>query len=143
MEIKEDIYVSDVTEQDQLSIVIKGDEHTVWAYLMKIVGEEHHVIFHGFLCSRGTIVDNPEEVEEFLEQDLLPPLIEEYSNEFSIQMDLKNENFEIEWDEFEVRVYIKTVLYLVINYTKERSFSKAISKNGPYGYIFDAYDDEV
>ena len=73
---------------------------------MEILNDEQELLFDGFLCSRGTIVDESEDVERYINNDLQPPLMESYKNEYSIHNSIVNSDLKIEWSGEEVKVYI-------------------------------------
>ena len=68
------------------NLVIDSDKHSVWAY---VLNHQNQIEFDGFLCSLGTLVESNEEVKEFIEKDLQPPLMKNVANEFSIQNELQ------------------------------------------------------
>lgn len=139
-DIQEHIFISEVNDNLQRAIVISGDDHSVWAYCMN-AEDEQELLFHGFLCSRGTIVTDNNAVEDYIKDDFQPPLIGEYQNAYSIHESLQNSNFVIEW--FEelsiIQIYINHVLYLAMDLEDHISYSKSIDKTGPYGVPLDVY----
>lgn len=141
---KEEIFVSEVNEQIERAIIIDGDEHSVYAYCMKVIDDQQELMFHGFICSRGTVVNFSKEVGNFIGQDFQPPLMEEYRNEYSVGESILNEDFRIEWEEKEkvIKVFLSGVLYLIMDMASQTSYSKSVSKEGPYGRSIDEYDSE-
>lgn len=138
----EEIFVSEINETIERAIIIDGDEHTVWAYLLKMVNEEQELLFEGFICSRGTIVDESTDVNEYIDKGFQPPLLRNYRNEFSMHKNLTNEDFEIIWEieNNRVKVLLKKELYLIMDYKHESSYSKSISNEGPYGKLINEYE---
>ena len=141
---KEEIFVSAINERLERAIIIDGDEHSVYAYCMKMIGDEQELMFHGFICSRGTVVNLSKDVGMFINQDLQPPLMEEYRNEYSVGESILNEDFRIEWEEKEkvIKVFLSDVLYLIMDMESQTSYSKSVSKEGPYGRPIDEYKNE-
>lgn len=136
------IFISDSNEDLSKAIIIDGDQHSVWAYILEIDGENQNLIFDGFICSRGTIVKDGAEVKKYISQDFQPPLMKKYKNEYSVQESLSDEHFTIEWDtsKLEVKVKLKNELYLIMNILKKESYSKATSMTGPYGIMIEEYE---
>lgn len=138
----DDIFVSEINRELNRAIVIDGDQHTVWAYCMEMINDEQELLFDGFLCSRGTIVTESEEVQNYIKNGLQPPLMEEYKNEFSIHSAIINDDFKTKWDRNTIKVYINETLYLVMNMKDQISYSKSIIKEGPYGEPISKYENE-
>jgi hypothetical protein len=140
---KEEIFISEINERINRAIVIEGDEHTVWAYCMKLVDEEKELLFDGFICSRGTIVDKSEEVRNFISNDYQPPLMDEYKNDFSIHESITNEDFRIKWENDSIiKIFMNEILYLVMDLKSQQAYSKSIKKQGPYGKQIIEYENK-
>lgn len=139
--MKEELFISEFNEHLARAIVISGDEHSVWAYCMKVNDEGQELLFHGFICSRGTILEDFSEIEDYVKIDLQPPLMAAYQNEFSIQEPLDNTDFKIEWYEQsgEAQIYLKGLLYLVMDMTNHITYTKSITEEGPYGIPLSVY----
>lgn len=132
---KEEIFISDVNMQIARTIVVEGDQHTIWAYCMEMVNEEQEFLFDGFICSRGTLVFDSKAVKNFIDKGLSPPLMERYKNEYSICESVSNDDFEIQWEIEKqlVKIFLNEVLYLIMDLKNACSYSKSILKEGPYG----------
>lgn len=137
----EEIFLSEVNEHLERAIVIDGDQHTIWAYCLKKVNDKQELLFDGFICSRGTVVKNSQEVKNFIDNDLQPPLMDKYVNEYSIHQSLCSEDFKIEWNNasYMIKIFINDILYLVMDINKGISYSKSILKEGPYGRTINEY----
>lgn len=138
----EEILVSEINEELNKAVVIDGDQHTVWAYCMEMINDEQELLFDGFLCSRGTIVSDSKEVQNYIENELQPPLMEGYKNKYSIHAAIVNDDFKIKWERNTIRVYINETLYLIMNMKNRISYSKSITKEGPYGKPISNYENE-
>lgn len=116
-------------------ILVQGDTHSVWAYVIDITDHKDEIEFDGFICSRGTIVQTKDEIEAYINDDqgFAPPLLTEYKNEHSVIKNLTETDIEIHWNKNIVRVFIKGVEYLKMELETKKSYSKGISKSGPYG----------
>lgn len=138
----QNIYISEVNESKDFGIVVEGDEHSIWAYFLEIEGDEHKVLFDGFICSRGTVLDSTNEVKNYLKQGKSPPLAKDYLSEYSVHKDVTNEDFEIQWLKNEIHISMKNEVYLIMNIDEKKSYSKSISRTGPYGHTLDEYKEE-
>ncbi|MCF1192029.1 hypothetical protein LRR18_10585 [Mangrovimonas sp. AS39] len=116
-------------------ILVQGDIHSVWAYVIDITDNKDEIEFDGFICSRGTIIQTKDEIETYINDDqgFAPPLLGDYKNKHSVIKDLVEANIEIEWNNHIVRVLVKGIEYLIMDLKTKKSFSKSISKSGPYG----------
>ena len=116
-------------------ILVQGDIHTVWAYVIDITDNKDKIEFDGFICSRGTIVQTKDKIELYINdnQGFAPPLLAEYKNEHSVIKDLSETNIEIHWEKNIVQVFIKGIEYLKMDLESKMSYSKGISKSGAYG----------
>lgn len=139
---QEEIFVSEINAQLKKAIVIDGDQHTVWAYCMEMINDEQELLFDGFLCSRGTTVNESEDVKQYISNDLQPPLMAAYKNEYSIHNSIVNSDFKIEWNGENVNVYINDTLFLIMDTKNKISYSKSINQKGPYGIPISAYKNE-
>lgn len=137
-----EIFISEINDQINKALVIDGDQHTVWAYCMEMINDEQELLFNGFLCSRGTIVNKSEDVKRYIGNDLQPPLLETYTNEYSIHNSIVNSDFQIEWKSEVVKVYINQTLYLIMDMKNRISYSKSINQEGPYGIPISKYMNE-
>ncbi len=101
-----EIYISKINEEQNREVIIEGDDHSVWAYVLKHSDETIGLEFDGFVCSRGTVVESSDEVKMFIDKGISPPLMEKYANEFSIQNSIENEDIEINWIRNEIKVMV-------------------------------------
>ena len=117
-------------------VLVQGDIHSVWAYIIDITNNKDEIEFDGFVCSRGTLIENSEEIETYINDDrgYAPPLLKEYSNKYSVIRNLEVTDIKIDWNDNIVRILIKGEEYLKMNVNSKKAFSKGISKYGPYGY---------
>jgi len=112
-------------------IIIEEDEKSIWAYL---VDNNGNLIQDGFLCSTGALVETKEQVKQAIDKGLAPPLLKNYQNDFSIQKNLTEADFRIDWvSENEISISIKGTPFLHIVKNKNISNSLAIGDDGPYG----------
>ncbi len=116
-------------------VLVQGDIHSVWAYVIDITDNKDEIEFDGFICSRGTLIDDSNEIEAFINhnQGYAPPLLSEYKNEYSIINDLVGSDIKIDWKHNIIRIFIKGIEYLKMDLETKISYSKGISKNGAYG----------
>ena len=128
-----DIYKSQLLEDRNLIIIVEGNEYSVFAYIMKNSSAEPIIQQDGFLCSRGTILQSASEVLEYVKNGFSPPLISEFSNDYSVVEKISNKNINIVFENNMVKIYINEDLYLKMDIDKGISYSKALSKEGPYG----------
>jgi hypothetical protein len=128
-----EIYISKINEEQNREIVVEGDDHSIWAYVLKHSEESIAIEFDGFLCSRGTIVETSKEIKEYINKVISAPLMKKYSNEFSIQRGIENENIEIDWKGNEISIKLNGIIFLIMNIKNRKSYSKSISKKGAYG----------
>jgi len=128
--MKNDIYITRHIDLIQKDIVIEGDEHSIWAYLLD---SENNIVLDGFVCSRGTIVDSTTLVKDFIDKGFAPPLSKDFKNDFSIQSDLNSADISIKVNKRVIEVLIFDEVYLTMDYMNLKSHSKSISKSGAYG----------
>ncbi|RCS28225.1 hypothetical protein DUT90_01195 [Polaribacter sp. WD7] len=116
-------------------VLVQGDIHSVWAYVIDITDNRDEIEFDGFICSRGTLIDNSNEIEAYINHDqgYAPPLLSEYKNEYSIINDLIENDIKIDWKDNIVRILIKGIEYLKMDLDTKMSYAKGISKSGAYG----------
>ncbi|MEM7374607.1 MAG: hypothetical protein AAF587_38800 [Bacteroidota bacterium] len=126
-----DIYISETNAVQRQELIIEGDAHSVWAYVLNL--PENKVKFDGFVCSRGTIVERSEEVKEFIAKGISPPLMKRYSNQYSIQTGLESRHIQIDWRENTISIKVREVDFLILDLENQISYTKAVSNNGPYG----------
>ena len=128
-----DIYKSEILEDPNLVVIVEGNEYSVFAYIMKNSNTEPIILQDGFLCSRGTILQSASEIQEYIKNGVSPPLISEFSNDYSVVEKISNESINIAFENNMVKIYINEDLYLKMDINTGISFSKALSKEGPYG----------
>jgi len=126
----EEIYLSYESENGLGTLVIEGDPHSVWAFY--ITPESQSVKFDGFICSRGTIIDDINEVNDYLKNGFSPPISSEYANE-NTKQNVSIKDISIAWNEEIIEVFIDNELFLIMNTDQNTSLSLGISKDGPYG----------
>lgn len=116
-------------------VLVQGDIHSVWAYVIDITDNKDEIEFEGFVCSRGTLIADNSEIEKYInhDQSFAPPLLTEYKNEYSIINDLTESDIKIDWKDDIVKILIKGTEYLKMDLETKISYSKGISKSGPYG----------
>lgn len=129
----EDIFISKRIPIGDHQIVIEGDQHTIWAYIFL----NKKILFDGFLCSRGTLIDNLDEVKMFIDKSCAPPLAKSFSNKFSIQKEVTKDDFSIECKESIVHISINGIEFLRMDIINKKSYSLGVLKEGPYGYPID------
>jgi HSP20 family molecular chaperone IbpA len=128
--LKTDIFLTLYNDEENYSLVIDGDEHSIWVYVLNSEGD---IYFEGFLCSRGTVAKTSEEIEEYISQNFQPPLLKEFENKFSIQQNIDKENIEIKWKNGQIHISINQVEFLKMDILNKTAYSKSISSEGPYG----------
>lgn len=139
MEKKEKIFISQRIENLDKSIIIEEDENAVWAYLMD--RDFKKIEFDGFICARQPPIDSLDNLDNQRKGNP-PPLIKKFANEFSYISVIQDDQIKIEPDiEHQlVNIIIRDELYLSMDLKTNKSYSKALSKDGPYGLALK--DDE-
>ncbi len=56
-QMKEEIFISEFSYDHNKTIIIEGDENSIWVYLLDSSNKENTIECDGFLCSRGTIIE--------------------------------------------------------------------------------------
>ena len=128
-----EIYISKINEEQNREIVVEGDNHSIWAYVLLQSEESFEIEFDGFVCSRGTILESSKDIKKYINKVISAPLIKKYSNEFSIQRGIENENIEIDWKGNVISVKLSGIEFLIMDINNKKSYSKSTSKKGPYG----------
>jgi len=127
-----DIFLSENNSQLQMNFLIESDEHSIWGYLIDAVTNE--IIQDGFLCSKGTILGSTAEVKSFIDSGIAPPISKQYSNEYTIQPYIQENEIRINWTTEVVEVFVKEVRFLSMNWLTKKSCSLTVSTPGPYGH---------
>jgi len=128
-----EIYLSKINEEQNREVIVEGDDHSVWAYVLKHSEESIGIEFDGFICSRGTLVESSKEIKDYMNNAISAPLMKRYSNEFSIQREIENKDIEIDWNGNEISIKLNGIDFLIMDLKNRKSYSKSISENGPYG----------
>ena len=131
--MKGEIFISDFNEEVNKTLVVEGDEHTIWAYVLNSLDGQNNIEFQGFLCSRGTLVEEESEIGDYIDQGFAPPLLRSFSNEYSVQEEITANNISIFWDKEKVGVLVDEVTYLILDYTNKVAYSKGVLEESPYG----------
>ncbi|WP_405369818.1 hypothetical protein [Nonlabens sp. Asnod2-A12] len=132
--MNEEIYISD--SFGDFNVVVEGDEHSLWAYVFENVNEEYQILCDGFICSRGLIVQSNEDVKTYIEKGSQPPLMEEYASTVAVQENLSPTDISISINMVEIIVEVKNIPFLKIDFEHLKPYSKAVSKDGPYGFAW-------
>lgn len=130
----EKIYKSD--SFGDFNIVVEGDEHSIWMYVFEQVNEEYQPLCDGFICSRGLIVENNDDVKSNIEKGFQPPLMKEFASESAVQKNLTPSDITISITTQEIIIEIKGIAFLKIAFDDLQPFSKAVSKDGPFGFAW-------
>lgn len=109
--MKEEIFISDFNENVNKTLVIEGDEHSVWAYVLNRIDGQNNIEFQGLLCSRGTLVEDENKIGDYINQGFAPPLLRNFSNEHSVIEELTMKNISIFWDQEKVGVLVDERTY--------------------------------
>ncbi|MEW7291678.1 hypothetical protein [Aquimarina sp. 2304DJ70-9] len=115
------------------TLIIEEDAYSVWVHVLS--PDRGDVDFEGFLCS---VVDSKllkKDIPERIEDKKEIPLPISLSNHYSYVRNLKNEDIQIDWEKDQVSVYIRNVLYLIMDLTTKTSYSKSLAKDCIYGKI--------
>ena len=128
-----EIYLSEINEKQNREVVVEGDDHSIWAYVLKHSEESIGIEFDGFICSRGTLVETSKEIKEYINKAISAPLMKRYSNEYSVQSGIKNENIKIDWNGNEISIKLNGIDFLIMDIENRKSYSKSTSEKGPYG----------
>lgn len=128
-----ELYLSNYSQELDRVVVVEGDEHSVWAYVL--TPDQKGIDFDGFLCSRGTLAKNSEEIKSYMEAGCAPPLFAELSTESAIQEDLQTEDIQILWEEQAANIFIRQELFLVMDIATKTAYSKAVKEDSPYGMV--------
>lgn len=129
----EDIYLSDFNQKLNRVVVVEGDQHSIWAYLLK--EDQKGIDFEGFLCSRGTMIQNSDEIQQYMEAGMAPPLFQALANEFSVQEAIENKDITIIWKNQAANIFINEVLFLILDTENRVAYSKAVAEDSPYGLV--------
>ncbi len=113
-------------------MIIEEDDYSIWTYLTDSENE-NRVVMDGFICSTGTIVKKSSDALEFINKGYAPPISEDFMNSFSIQKDLQAQDFRIEMFDNKVIVFIKGTSFVILDFINSKSYSRSVSKPGPYG----------
>lgn len=128
---KEPIFISSKDPNSNCTLLIEEDEYSVWAYLLR--PDKEGIDFDGFLCA----VQDPKtiqiNVKEAIKNGVAPPLSTTFANKYSYVKKLRKQDIRIVWEDVSVMIYIKDELYLIMNLQTRISYSKGISKRGPFG----------
>lgn len=132
--MNEEIYKSD--SFGEFNIVVEGDEHSIWLYVFEQVNEEYQLLCDGFICSRGLIVENNDDVKSFIKKGFQPPLMKEYASENAVQNGLISNDITISITTQEIIIEVKDIPFLKIAFDDLKPVSKAIAKDGPFGFAW-------
>jgi hypothetical protein len=133
------VYISKHLDSIKMDLIIEEDKHSIWTYLLDPING-NKIILDGFICSTGTIVENTSDVKRYIDQDFSPPISQDYSNEFSIQRDLTEMDFRIETTNNGVSIFIKDSCFVILDLIGMNSYSKSVSKPGPFGSPIEIMD---
>ncbi|MBQ4819060.1 hypothetical protein [Aquimarina sp. MMG016] len=129
--VNENIFISYTDPKSNRTIMIEEDDCSVWCHLLQ--KDKEGIDFDGFLCS----VIDPKlldvNIDDILELGNTPPLSKAFSNKHSYVKNLRKKDIKIYWEEDQITITIRKETYLVMNLKEKTSYSKAISKDGPYG----------
>ena len=128
------IYLQEYNSRSDRHLIIDGDIHSAWVYLINKSSTGQVIEFDGFLCSRGTLIKTSNQIKEYIDNSFQPPLLEKFSNQYCIQADLKEQDITIDWQDEIIKILIKSEVFLIMDIKDQKSFSKSISAVGPYGY---------
>ncbi len=135
--MRETIYISKHLDSIKKDLIIEEDKHSIWAYLLDSESEnDNKIVLDGFVCSTGTVVEKSSDVREYIDNDFAPPISEDFINDFTIQKELQEKDFNIETSNKGVIISIKGTEFLILDFINSNSYSKAVSKPGPYGFPF-------
>lgn len=128
------IFITSTDFESSRTLLIEEDENSVWAYLLK--PNKEGIDFDGFICA----VKNPKAIQagvvETTKNGSAPALTSAFANKYSFIKKLRKQDIKIVWNDTSVSVCIKDDVYLVMNLNTKMSYSKGISKSGPYGEPF-------
>lgn len=88
------IFIQQDSPFEDETLIIEEDEQSVWAYRYD---KNKELIQDGFLCSRGQLVENREEIKIAIDKGLAPPLLRSFHNKHSVQSDLQEKAIQAEW----------------------------------------------
>lgn len=131
--MRDPIYIAKYLDLIKKDLIIEEDLHSIWIYLLD-PEKDNKIILDGFICSTGTILENTSDVKKYIDQDFSPPISKDYSNDFSIQKDLSETDFRIDATDNRVSIFIKDSCFMILDLTYMKSYSKSVSKAGPYGF---------
>ncbi len=128
-----EIYLEILNKNQERSLIIEGDAYSVWAYLLLNREDGHEIEMEGFICSRGTVLESDDQVMDFIRNGLSTPLVKEYQSEFSVQKNISNEDFSVEWSDEVITIQLKEEVFLIMDLIRNIACSKSVSKKGIYG----------
>ena len=115
-------------------LVVEEDEKSTWVYL---VDADNNILQDAFLCSSGEIVTDIVEMKSVIENNMAPPLMESFRNEFSVQKSLSENDVKVKWvSENEVKVFLGDKEFVRMLKKEKESYCLGVSKDGPYGKIY-------
>lgn len=128
---KDQIFITSTDFESDRTLLIEEDENSVWAYLLK--PDKEGIDFDGFVCAVKNPKTLPEEPIDVTKNGFAPALTSAFSNKYSFIKKLRKHDIKIVWKDTSVSVNIKDEVYLIMNLNTKTSYSKAVSKSGPYG----------
>ena len=115
-------------------LVVEEDEKSTWVYL---VDADNNILQDAFLCSSGEIVTDIVEMKSVIENNMAPPLMESFRNEFSVQKSLSENDVKVKWvSENEVKVFLGDKEFVRMLKKEKESYCLGVSKDGTYGKIY-------
>jgi hypothetical protein len=134
--MRDPIYITKQIDSQSRELIIESDDFSIWAYLMDSENE-NNIILDGFICSLGKVLDSTAEVKDYIEKGYAPPISKDFLNDFTIQNDITEKDIDIKVDSKGISIYIRDLKFLEMDLINLYSFSRSISKSGPYGQTMD------
>ncbi len=138
--MRDSVYISKHIDSIKKVLIIEEDEHSIWTYLLDS-DNDNRIVMDGFVCSTGTIVKKSSDVKEFIDKDFAPPISEDFANDSTIQKDLQNDDFKIETSDKKIFIFIKGINFVILDFENSNTYSKSVSKAGPYGLPYKKIED--
>ena len=138
--MREQIYIALHFDSINKDLIIEEDDHSIWAYILDSE-RDNKIVLAGFICSTGTIVKKSSDVKEFIKKDFAAPISEDFINSFTIQKDLQEADFKIDISDSKVTIFIKDTRFVILDFVHSNSYSKSVSKPGPYGLPIEMIED--
>jgi hypothetical protein len=134
--MKDPIYIAKQIDSQSRELIIESDDFSIWAYLIDSEND-NNILLDGFICSLGKVLDSTAEVKDYIDKGYAPPICKDFLNDFTVQKDIVEKDINIKIESKGISIYIRDLKFLEMDLINLESFSRSISKSGPYGQTMD------